>query len=238
MMLSAPHDLDRKRVRELLLVARPFRDMDSRIDGISRQCVGLPYRDCPLDGGPDQKEVLTASVDGFDCVTFVESVLALASSDSVDEFANTLRLIRYRDGEVGWTTRNHYMTDWIRENQRAGFVRNLTRGRGVVRRERHLNVVPGLPEHRVQVSSLPKTEFMDRLRLVRSGDLAFFVSTRKNLDVYHCGVLIRGGEDVFMRHAARSRGHVVEEPVVDFLGRNRMVGVILIRPEEAFSRAA
>jgi cell wall-associated NlpC family hydrolase len=237
-MPTKPPDLDRVRVNELLCGIRAVSDIGSRVEWISRQWLGLPYVICPLGGGADLPETLRASVDGFDCVTYVESVLALASSDSVGQFADHLRRIRYREGVVGWATRNHYMTAWIRANEKAGFVTNRTRGRGLVRRERNLNVVPGLPERSVRVASIRKSDFIDRSAQIRTGDLAFFASTRPNLDVFHCGVLIRAGDGVRMRHAARSHGSVAEEPLTSFLNRNRMVGVILVRPEEAFSRAA
>lgn len=237
-MSHTPHDLDRKRIGELLRELRPLRGIGARIDWVSRQWVGSPYLGCPLGGAADLAEVFSASLEGFDCVTYVESVLALAAADSVDEFADNLRLIRYRDGIVSWATRNHYMTAWIRENERAGFVRNRTRGRGLVRRDRHLDVVDGIPAQDVRVASIRKNDFIQRDGDVHTGDLAFFASTRRNLDVFHCGILIRGKEAVRMRHAARSRGRVVEEAVTDVLARNRMAGVILVRPEEAFSRAA
>jgi uncharacterized protein (DUF2164 family) len=191
-----------------------------------------------IDGELYEAEVFTASLDSFDCVTYVESVLALAVSNTVSQFVQNLRLIRYRSGRVGWRTRNHYMSGWIRQNTGAGFVRNQTRGRALVRRDRRLNVVVGLPERTVSVSSVPKSDFCRRLGEVETGDLIFFASTRKNLDIFHCGILIRSGRDLVMRHAARSRGGVVEQPLRQFLKANRMVGVIVVRPEDAFPRAA
>jgi len=237
-MPELPDDLDRKRVGRLLRAARSVRDMSPRIERISGRLLGHPYRDCPLGGSAGTPEIFTASMGGFDCVTYVETVLALAASGSVEDFAENLRSIRYRDGVVEWRTRNHYMTAWIRENERAGFVSNQTRGRGVLLRDRRLNVVPGVPDRKVRVASIPKSAFLRRWADVETGDLAFFASTRRNLDVFHCGILIREGDTIRMRHAARSRRRVVEEPLSDFLDRNRMVGVILVRPEEAFSRAA
>ena len=41
---------------------------------------------------------------------------------------------------------------------------------------------------------------------LQSGDLIFFVSTRKNLDVFHAGIIVRDGKRVLMRHASRSQG--------------------------------
>lgn len=237
-MSQIPIELDRTRVGEMLRELKPLRGIGARVDWVSRQWVGSPYLECPLGGAADKDEVFSAALAGFDCVTYIESVLALAAADSVGEFADNLRLIRYRDGVVSWATRNHYMTAWIRENERAGFVRNRTRGRGLVRRDRRLDVVDGIPVQDVRVASIRKDDFVQRDRDVATGDLIFFASARRNLDVFHCGILIRVRGTVRMRHAARSRGRVVEEPVTDFLARNRMAGVILVRPEETFSRAA
>jgi hypothetical protein len=237
-MVSIPRDLDRKVLESLLGRLRDADAVAARIERVSGEWVGRPYRECPLGGGVGEREVFSASIDAFDCVTYVECVLAAAVSDSTRQFLDILRAIRYRNGIVTWETRNHYMTGWIRENERAGFLRDRTRGAAVVRRERRLAVVPGIGERNVRVASIPKRVFSGRMERVVTGDLAFFASTRPNLDVFHCGVLIRKGAGVRMRHAARSRGRVVEQDFGAFLSANRMVGVILVRPEEAFPRAA
>ena len=59
-----------------------------------------------------------------------------------------------------------------------------------------------------------------------------------NLDVFHCGILFHRGDRIIMRHAARSRGQVVEQDLVGFLGANRMTGVILVRPEACARKVA
>ncbi|MEJ2052343.1 MAG: DUF1460 domain-containing protein [Calditrichaceae bacterium] len=52
------------------------------------------------------------------CMAFCEHVLALAISDSWDNFFNNLQKIRYRDGLIGMKTRNHYtMADWLPQNK-------------------------------------------------------------------------------------------------------------------------
>ena len=60
----------------------------------------------------------------------------------------------------------------------------------------------------------------------QSGDLIFFASTRKNLDVFHAGIIVRDGKRVLMRHASRSEGLVVEQELGEFLKANRTSGVI------------
>jgi len=69
-----------------------------------------------------------------------------------------------------------------------------------------------------------------------TGDLMFFASTRKHLDVFHCGVLVRDGDRLRMRHASRSRKGVVEQDLDEFLKNNRMAGVIAVRPAGERSR--
>jgi hypothetical protein len=65
----------------------------------------------------------------------------------------------------------------------------------------------------------------------QSGDVICFVSTRKNLDVFHAGIIVRDGKNILLRHASRSRGLVVEQELSEFLKANRMAGVIVVRPQ-------
>lgn len=65
--------------------------------------------------------------DGFDCTTFVETMLALSVSDSPGEFERHINQIRYHDGVVAFENRNHFTSlDWIPNNQRAGFIQDIT----------------------------------------------------------------------------------------------------------------
>jgi len=73
---------------------------------------------------------------------------------------------------------------------------------------------------------------------LQTGDLIFFASTRKHLDVFHAGIIVRDGKKVLMRHASRSHGSVVEQNLSDFLKANRMTGVIVARPQPESRRIA
>ena len=75
-------------------------------------------------------------------------------------------------------------------------------------------------------------------RHLQTGDLIFFVSTRKNLDTFHAGIIVRDGKKVLMRHASRSQGSVVEQELSEFLKANRMAGVIVVRPQPVSRRVA
>ncbi len=204
--------------------------MAGRVEAFSKLLLGRPYRAEPLGGSPDGSELFTASLAGFDCVTYVETVLALSLAATPEEFTLWLRRIRYEDGRVEWARRNHYMTGWVRSNARIGVVRPLSAAGLENRKERVLDVVPGLPPRRVGFSCVPKRELGKLARRLLTGDLIFFASTRPHLDVFHCGILVRDGDRLQLRHAARSRQGTVEEDLSGFLGENRMAGVLVVRP--------
>jgi Protein of unknown function (DUF1460) len=228
---AQPRGLNRRRVKRLLFQTKHDRSSASRIDLLSRHFLGRPYKPNPLIGSADAPEVFTASFDGFDCVTYIETVVALAHASKVDDFIKWLRKIRYDRGRIQWSQRNHYMTSWIHNNIREGIIRPLSMPAvPMVSRERVLNVVPGLDPQRTRVKCVPKAAAPRLARHLQTGDLTFFVSTRKNLDVFHAGIIVRDGEKVLMRHASRSQGFVVEQELSEFLKSNRMAGVIVMRP--------
>ena len=228
---AQPRGLSRRRVEELLSKTKSYRSAGDRIEVLSRFFLGLPYTINPLIGSAEKPEVFTASLDGFDCVTYLETILALSRASTVDEFIDWLRRIRYERGQVKWERRNHYMTDWIRNNARSGAIRRVSpRDTRRVVKERILNAIPGLPPVRARFAAVPKTEMPKLAPQLQTGDLVFFGSTRAHLDVFHVGLVIRGGDRLLLRHAARSKGGVVEQELDDFLKANRMSGVIIARP--------
>ncbi len=220
-----------RRVEQLLAKAKGGACAGSRMDILSRRFLGHPYKVNPLIGSAEAAEVFTASLDGFDCVTYIETVLALARATNVDDFSKWLRKIRYERGRIQWRWRNHYMTQWIRNNVRERLIRPVLTPAVPMGRERVLDAVPGLDPRRTRVRCVPKRAVPRLQARLHSGDLIFFVSTRRNLDVFHCGIIVRDGKRVVMRHASRSRGVVVEQELSEFLKANRMTGVIVVRPK-------
>jgi hypothetical protein len=230
---SQPRGLSRRRVEQLLSVRRCDGSVGDRIEFFSRYFLGHKYQPNPLIGSADTSEAFVASLDGFDCVTYLETVLALARSSDADEFNEWLREIRYEDASIQWERRNHYMTNWLRNNIREGIVKPIKMpGVEVVSRERVLDVLPGLAAQRTRVKCVPKRAMARLAKYVQRSDLIFFASTRRHLDVFHTGIVVRDGKRMLMRHASRSRGEVVEQELCDFLRTNRMTGVIVVRPQE------
>ena len=202
----------------------------ARVESISGRFLGYPYLAHSLVGSVDTPEVFNDSLMGFDCVTYIESVIALVYADKTGNYSSILKKLRYSNGRVDWRGRNHYMTQWLKTNARHGLIRRVGLRFATTRKQRLLNVVPGLPASRQSFSCIPKNRFSTLDSVICTGDLIFFASTRCNLDVFHCGILIRRGEKWILRHASRSRGSVIDQDLLSFLKENRMAGVMLARP--------
>jgi hypothetical protein len=236
---AQPQGLNRRRLEQLLSKTKHDHYSGSRIDALSRRFIGSSYKPNPLIGSAEMPEAFTASLDGFDCITYIETILALARASNVDDFIEWLRKIRYEGGRVQWRRRNHYMTFWIRNNVREGIIRRVSMPAvPTVTRERVLNAVPGLAAQRTCVKCVPKAAVPRLEPQLQNGDLMFFASTRRNLDVFHAGIIVCDGKRILMRHASRTQGSVVEQALSEFLRANRMAGVIVVRPQGVARRAA
>jgi len=225
-----PVEFDIRGAERALHRLRRHQSFEARADSISRLFLGRAYLENPLGGGPDQREMFRCSFDEFDCVTYVEIVLALACSKTTSRFSRTLRDLRYREGTVDWFRRNHFMTDWLRTNAERGVLADITTGRESIAKTRTLSGVPGIGPEQTTFRCFPKRSFAKVSSRIQTGDVIMFVSTKKHLDVFHAGILIRRGKQILLRNAARSAGKVIEQELREFLRANRMSGFILARP--------
>ncbi len=220
-------------LKRLLALVDGIEDLPSRIGRISEDLVGRPYLVEPLVGSPTQDEQLVSRVDGFDCVTLAESVVALATSPAAERFEASLIALRYHLGRVTWIDRNHYMSLWIDRNEAAGAFTRVLPGRWVAEdAPRTLSVLAGYPPIERTLAYLPLRRVGELDRGARTGDVVCFVSTRDDLDTYHVGILVAraGAGSPRVRHASRSAGRVVEESLEDFLQRNETPGLLVARP--------
>src|SRR5688572_16537358 len=97
---------------------------------IGRTFVGAPYVPGTLEAPGAER--LVVNLREFDCVTLVESALALARvvrarKETYGDFKDELLRIRYRDGRLeGYESRVHYFSEWIANNGADGIVRDIT----------------------------------------------------------------------------------------------------------------
>lgn len=107
----------------------PNTSMQERIEWFSNHFKGVEYVLGSLGEGPSARydQYPRYRVNGFDCDTYVNTVLALALAHSLDSFKQCINLARYKNGKVSYITRNHFTSiDWNELNQHRGVLKDIT----------------------------------------------------------------------------------------------------------------
>jgi hypothetical protein len=229
--LLAPPD----EITSLLDGVAHLSSLPDRLEALSAAFLGRPYHSFPLVGSHERPEELVTSLDGFDCVTFAESVLALGWSRQPDDFARHLVAIRYRQGHLDWAHRNHYMHDWIRQNVRAQRVSPVLPSVWVWggKETRQLDLLPHYPTFAWRPRYFPSRRVGMLAEHGRKGDVLCFVSNKKNLDTFHVGLLVppeQPSGQPAVRHASRSAGQVIHQDLREFLTQNDVPGMLIVPP--------
>ena len=247
--VSAPTDEDLRRLHAWAAdLNRPIPRVGLTTPGsaaarVGTLAIGTPYEAFTLeqylkDGGdPVQQEPLTLSLTKFDCVTLVESCLAVARAGRKSEkpswgsLADEVVRMRYRGGvRRGFASRLHYFSEWISDGEKRGLVRNLGQELGGVADMRplrfmteHRSSYPGLKRDSVfnaiaemekSLDSRPRyvipTDRIDSVSSkIQSGDVLAFATSIPGLDVSHAAFAYRDGEGVLrVLHAPLSGGSV------------------------------
>jgi hypothetical protein len=229
---SGPASGAENRIGRLIAQARAYEHISKRIDFISRALRGSHYRGYTLIGGPHRPEKFVVRDDGFDCVTFCETVLAAAIARDFGEFETTLREIRYRNGIVNWYERNHYFFEWSRHNVENKLCRDVALD-GAVEIEKTVYWHHALGKRRFAMRVIPRAVFLASKDKLMNGDIVGFVTHRPNLDCFHVGfVAFAPDGELMLRHAAESQHRVLDERMDRFVAYNRVRYVTLLRPEE------
>lgn len=227
----------------------------------AKQMLGVPYVAGTLDG--NEEERLVVRTDALDCTTFVETVLALCIADERGErsfagFKKALTDVRYRDGVLdGYASRLHYFSDWIRNNEHMGFVRECTSETLCAQPQKlwldfmttHVDSYlpmkknPALVEvmaaqeknwQGTVVSYIPKEKlnlFPKELK-IKNGDILAMVTNIKGLDVVHVGFAFWKDNRLHLLHASSVAKKVIEDPKTLFeYSKNKKahIGVRAIR---------
>jgi cell wall-associated NlpC family hydrolase len=223
---------DAQLIRQLIAETRSMKTVAERMKHVSARLLGATYLRSPLIGSPTEAEVFVTRLDGFDCMTFLETLLAMARAKTSDEFSALLKKIRYRNGVVDYQQRLHYASEWANHLVELGWLANMIGGEAVIHREKWLDFVPGISPVNARLRYYPRQELATVSRWLRDGDLILFASGRKGLDVSHAGMIVRSGEQVLMRHATRSHKKVIEQDLAEFFGILPMNGFMIFRPKE------
>jgi hypothetical protein len=235
-----------------------------RIERLSALFVDVPYRDYPLGEGSGVEPQARWRVDGVDCQTFVETVLAMANAKSLDRARAVLDDIRYAGDppKVSFATRNHFTeAQWLPSNLAKGYLREETRtieerapSTSLVLRRAQWEKVPGLK--RLSPAKIPQGEFpiryltLEQARKrgasIEPGSVLLVVrqqDPKRVVRVSHMGFVVRKEGRLYVRHASTGDEHkVIDLELGQFVERLReykkwpVQGVALFLPLDAQAR--
>lgn len=103
--------------------------LPERITQVSQEFLDKPYLLGPLGEGKNGKydQFPLYRTDAFDCLTYVETVMALSLASNAASFNQCLQAIRYHQGNISFIARNHFTDlDWNLNNQYQGFLQDIT----------------------------------------------------------------------------------------------------------------
>lgn len=230
--LPLPARAGHARMTRLIEKAVALPSISQRVDFISRALIGTPYRSYMLIGGPRRPEQFVIRDDAFDCVTYCEAVLAAALARRAEDYPAALRQIRYHNGTVSWRARNHYFSQWCESNVANNLCQSVAVP-GAATINKTLNYMPALGARRVSLNAVARADLLANKRLLATGDIIGFLSQRARLDYFHIGfVVVAADGELWLRHAAKSKHGVLDEPLARFLSVNRVKAVTLLRPRE------
>ena len=252
---------DRIQVEKWLKEAIGLSQDSCRTLHFAKKMLGVPYVAGTLDG--NEEEQLVVHVDQLDCTTFVETVLALCIADkrgerSFDGFKKALIDVRYRNGILdGYASRLHYFSDWIRNNEQMGFVKECTSETACsqskelwldfmtthvdsylpMKKNPALVEVMAAQEKNWQgtvVSYIPKEKLNlspEELK-IKDGDILAMVTNIKGLDIVHVGFAFWKDNQLHLLHASSVAKKVIEDPQTQYESSKKTkahIGVRAIR---------
>ena len=236
---------DRLKIEQWLQEAQGLPQDSCRTLHFAKNMLGVPYVAGTLDG--NEEEQLVVRIDALDCTTFVETVLAFCIADKRGErdfegFKKALTDVRYRDGILnGYTSRLHYFSDWIRNNEQMGFVKECTSETACSQPKEiwldfmttHVDsylpmkkdpeLVKEMAAHEknwqgMVVSYIPKENLnlsSDELK-IKDGDVLAMVTNIKGLDIVHVGFAFWKEGKLHLLHASSSAKKVIEDPQTQY----------------------
>ncbi|MDE6643190.1 MAG: DUF1460 domain-containing protein [Muribaculaceae bacterium] len=251
---------DTTRINELLIKCQKVKTPGEKVKAMALSFEGTPYVAHTLEGDTELVTVNIDELDCTTFVETVLALAYTAEEGRTSwrDFVYNLERIRYRNGELnGYPSRLHYISDWIVDNSHRGnlqevtnrfpFYHNITKTLSFMTEnrdkyqslksdslnyERMKNVELGYYSHQfpyIKTVDLRKKETKDAFQ---SGDVVALVTSMKNLDVTHLGIIIKKDGEPYLLHASSSHGkvEVTSVPFDEFMKNNRsLLGVRVIR---------
>ncbi|HBB31788.1 MAG TPA: DUF1460 domain-containing protein [Cyanobacteria bacterium UBA9273] len=236
----------------------PQQPMADIMQSIASSFLGTPYQANLLDRS--DPETLVVTLKAFDCVLFIETVLAIARGIAVqdysyDTFSDRLREQRYENGQInGYCSRLHYFSAWINENQERGTVANITGDLGGISLVKPLNF---MTQHRqnypqlatneanyqcmvnieahlkdLTINYIPTNQIHHTYPQLQPGDIIGVATNIPGLDVTHTGLAYRQPDGTIgLIHASPAGSVRIARDLQQHVKKvDRAIGIIVARP--------
>lgn len=226
---------------------------------VGKTFMGTPYVAGTLDQNSGS-ETVVVSITGLDCVTFVENCLIFSrlikeGKANFDDYMKELEKIRYRNGiNEGYSSRLHYFTDWIYDNEQKGIVNDITKEIGGTEYPKTINF---MTTHRGSYSQMkhdddnyskmidvenqintrkqyyiPKEQISEFYDKMQTGDIVGLTSALDGLDIAHTGFVYKEGGRTFLMHASlkNKQVEISSSELMDYLMSNpKQTGIVIAR---------
>ncbi|GHV69519.1 hypothetical protein FACS1894199_18350 [Bacteroidia bacterium] len=208
--------------------------IDKRIPIIGEFFLGSPYVGGMLNTGVP--ELPTINLRKFDCVLFVEAVIAFALLDRYDDMAietyvNNIIKLRYRNGELNYVSRLHYSSDWLYEMVRLKVLRDVTHFCGgevfpinvsfmtehakkyyPISHSKKVKADIKIVEEEINKRTyyyIPQDNLDTLSPKFRTGDVLLITTNIKGLDTSHIGFAYKKKDKIYLMHASETAKKVV-----------------------------
>ena len=235
--------------------ALPYGQIIQRVGEALR---GQPYEAGLLDA--PEEETLVVTLRAFDCLLYVENVLALSEMVATGKsdyasYVEGVKRLRYRGGEMGsYCSRLHYFTEWIRDNEEMGTVRDVSREAGGVRLPKEISFMtenrdayPKLVSDAtyaciadmeatladVEIVYIPQDRIAEAYGFMQAGDIIATATDIGGLDVTHNGFVYKheDGGTGFIHASLSGKEVLISHDLQRYVQSVRaQVGVVLVRP--------
>ncbi len=230
----------------------------SLLASVGRTFLETPYVAGTLEIGDSEQLVINLS--GLDCTTFVENVLAFSilireDDSSFENYTQALQKIRYRDGQLtGYASRLHYFSEWIRDNEEKGLVKDMAFKLGGVPSGKVLNFMTSHRDLYPRLSAtqafeemqaieqklesepyyfIPGGVLVSKVKELKHGDIIALATNINGLDVTHTGIVFKkkNGEFHLLHASSRGQVEISEKPLLEYLaGVKSNTGILVARP--------
>jgi hypothetical protein len=222
---------------------------------IGRSFLETAYVEKTLELPGDEKLVINLM--GLDCTTYLESVIALAQAIRDKEFTfegfeKKLEQLRYLEGKnMGYSSRLHYFSDWIRENERKGLLKDVSKEIGGEEYPNQPTFMSENPKYYPQLADsrlveeirkreqviktrayffIPKEQIQNLEGNIETGDLIAITTPMKNLDIVHVGFAVRKNGRIHLMHASSvsKKVEISTLPLSEYLLGNKSQSGIMV----------